>query len=328
MNAVIVNIAQSKKVGQIVKSLNFKTSFLNRPFLQIELDDNIKAAMYYYAVGICHQTYQLANKKLQLFGWDFLEYGFMEIAREKPQLFDARHITSLSARELIQQIKPFFAEDHKPEKCSLDHLSERVELWKDMAVFMKAQNSNPLEFIKNSKNKSEYFYQNLSQSIAYSDPFQKKTSFLMKILEDARMLSFDETQGLIPIMDYHMQRVLMRTGCIEIKNQKLKLSLQKREPLNDDTVVRKACIESMKIIAKTSGYSVFKMNDVFYTLGRSCCNENMLCQSHTCEKTPCTLSLAVELGEHHKCIFQDICKGAHHADYRKYWQPTVNTHYY
>lgn len=328
MNTIIVNRAQSKKIGQIVKNLIFRTSFLNRPFLQIKLDDSIKAAMYYYAVGICHQTYQLANHKLKLFGWDFLEYGFMEIAQEKPQLLDANHLSSLSTTKLIQQIKPFFAEDHKAENCSLDHLHERAELWKDMADFMKAQNSNPLEFIKNSENKSEYFYQNLPQSIAYSDPFQKKTSFLMKLLEDAKMLSFNENQKLIPIMDYHMQRVLMRSGCVEIKNKKLKLSLQNRELQKDDIAIREACIESMKIIAETSSYSVFKMNDVFYTMGRSCCNENMLCQSHTCEKTPCTLSLAVELGEHHKCIFQDVCKGAHQANYRNYWQPIVNTHYY
>lgn len=325
---IIVNTVQSSKIGELVGKLNFKDSFLKRKFLTLPVSNKIKSAMYYYAVGICHQTYHLANLKLSLFGWDFLEYGFMEIALQKPELLDAHYLVQLSPTDLILLIKPFFAEDHMAEKCTLDTLEERAELWLNMARYIHKSKNNFLEFTSNSKNNAEYFYSQLPQVTAYSDPLQKKSSFFMKLLEDSGLAQFGKDQELIPIMDYHMQRVLLRTGCVEVQNKKLKHSLQNREALTSDVEIREACIESMKIIAKTAGYSIFKMNDVFYTMGRSCCNENMLCQTHQCEKEPCTLTLACELGNHEKCIFHEICIGENNIDYRKYWQPQVKTHFY
>ncbi len=325
---IIVNTEQSRRIGEIVGELDFKADFLERKFLRLPVSNEIKTAMYYYAVGICHQTYHLANPNLNLFGWDFLEYGFMEIAMQKPKLLDAHYLVQLSPSDLIPLIKPFFAEDHKAEKCTLDTLEERAELWLDMAQFIAKTKNNHLKFISNSKDDAKYFYHQLPQTTAYSDPLQKKSSFFMKLLEDSGLAHFGKDQELIPIMDYHMQRVLLRSGCVEVVDEKLKHSLQNREAIESDKEIREACIASMKIIAKTAGYSIFKMNDVFYTMGRSCCNETMLCESHKCEKSPCTLTLAVELGKHEHCIFQDICKGATDNDYRQYWQPQVITHFY
>ncbi|NOR87141.1 MAG: hypothetical protein GQ527_05980 [Bacteroidales bacterium] len=325
---IVVNTEQSHKIGEIVGSLDFKDDFLGRKFLTLAVPSEIKTAMYYYAVGICHQTYHLANPKLNLYGWDFLEYGFMEIALQKPELLDAQYLVQLTPTDLIPLIKPFFAEDHIAEKCTLDTLEERAELWLVMAQFIAKTKKNHLEFVGKSKNDAQYFYQQLPQTIAYSDPLQKKTSFFMKLLEDSGLAQFGKNQELIPIMDYHMQRVLLRSGCVEVIDKQLKYSLQNREAIESDKEIREACIASMKIIAKTAGYSIFKMNDVFYTMGRSCCNESMLCESHKCEKTPCSLTLAVELGKHEHCIFQDICKGVNSSDYRKYWQPQVKTHFY
>jgi hypothetical protein len=328
MAKLTVNREQSEKIGRLIGKLNFRDEFLKRKFLNLNINDELKAAMYYYSVGICHQTYHLANPKLKLYGWDFLEYGFVEIAQQKPELLQAEFLVQLTNTKLIELIKPFFAEDHDPHKCTLDTLDERAELWLEMARFIIKQRGNHLDFINSSNHKAAYFYQQLPQTIAYSDPLQKKTSFFMKLLEDSKLIGFGKNQDLIPIMDYHMQRVLLRSACIEVHDEQLKYSLQNREAIESDQEIREACIAAMKIIAQTAGLSIFKMNDVFYTMGRSCCNEKPLCEFHSCEKSPCTLSLAVELGNHEKCIFQDICKGAINKDYRKYWQPQVHTHFY
>lgn len=328
MKQVSVNIEQSTAIGKIVGQLNFRPEFLQRDFLSIPLDEELKAAMYFYTVGICHQTYQLANKKLNLFGWDFLEYGFLQIAREKPELLNANFLVETDSRELKELVRPFFAEDNKTKNCTLDRLDERIRLWKDMAQFILQNGKSVLDFIGSSKNQAEYFYQNLQKTEAYSDPLQKKTSFLMKLLEDVGYANFSKQKDIIPIMDYHMQRVLMRTGCVEIEDQKLYHQLVEREEIADDSEIRNACIESMKIIAKESELSVLKMNDVFYTMGRSCCHENPLCISHSCDKDPCSLSLAIDIPQQHDCIFENACKGATNENYRKLWQPLVDTHFY
>lgn len=72
MSSVIVNTKQSKSVGKIVGQQQFRPDFLKRAFLSIQIEKELKAAMYFYAVGICHQTYDLANPKLNLYCWDFL----------------------------------------------------------------------------------------------------------------------------------------------------------------------------------------------------------------------------------------------------------------
>lgn len=328
---ISVNKEQSKKIGEIVKTLEFKPSFYERDFIQI--DSPLKMAMHFYAVGICHQTYILANPKLKLYGWDFMEYGFLDILKNAPALLDSKEIVKLSSQQFIEKIKPFFAEDHNPEKCSLDTLEERVDLWMDMANGLNKHFDGKIENLFTQSDwqetqNAESLYNYLRLFEAYSDPLQKKSGVFLKLIADAGLVNLENLENVIPIMDYHMQRVLLRTGCVEIKDEKLKSALQGRTPISDDTAIRRACIEAMRIIADVSKMHIFKMNDVFYTLGRSCCNETMLCSHQTCEKTPCSLTRAIRIEQHDSCIFQSVCLGAKNETYRSFWQPIVNTHFY
>lgn len=328
---ISVNKEQSQKIGEIVKTLKFRPSFYQRDFIQI--DSPLKMAMHFYAVGICHQTYVLANPKLNLFGWDFMEYGFLDILKNAPNLLKANELVKLSNQQFIEKIKPFFAEDHLPEKCTLDTLEERASLWLDMAAKLVEHFDGKIEnlFLQSDwqkTQKAESLYKPLRLFEAYSDPLQKKSGVFLKLIDDAGLVNLDKLSDVIPIMDYHMQRVLLRTGCIEVNDKSLKDKLQNRQAISDDEPLRKACIDAMNIIAQSSHYHPFKMNDVFYTLGRSCCNEKTLCRHFVCEKTPCTLSRAVYLENHESCIFQEVCKGATDNDYHQYWQPQVQTHFY
>ncbi|NPD86418.1 hypothetical protein HNS38_16720 [Lentimicrobium sp. L6] len=328
MKKVLIESYQCENIGKTIAALDFKESFLERDFLTINVSDELKTAMYYYAVGICHQTYHLANPELNLYGWDFLEYGFIDIAKNRPQLLEADYLVQLSTAQLAKEIRPFFAPQNIAEQCTLDNIEERCSFWIHMAELIKDSGLSHLEYIQKSNGVPNYFYKKLKHTVAYSDHLQKKTSFLMKLLEDAKLIQFSNHQDLIPIMDYHMQRVLLRTGCVEVLDNDLKFALQNKLRLQNEQELRVACISAMKQIAQHSGYSVFKMNDVFYTMGLSCCNQEALCQKGSCEKAPCTLALAVELDQHQQCIFEACCKGKNDEDYRKYWQPQVNTHYY
>lgn len=328
---ITVNKEQSKKIGSIVEKLKFKPSFYERDFIQI--DSPLKMAMHFYAVGICHQTYVLANPKLNLYGWDFMEYGFLDILKNKTHLFDTEYLIQLNQEQLIEEIKPFFAEDNNPEKCTLDTLNERADLWLDMAKVLKTHFEGKIENLflqsnwENDQN-AEVLYQSLKLFEAYSDPLQKKSGVFLKLISDAGLLNFSKLKNVFPIMDYHMQRVLLRTACVEINDKALKEKLQKRLPIEDDEPLRLACIEAMNIISQVAKYHPFKMNDIFYTLGRSCCNEDTLCRAGVCEKSPCTFTRAVFIEDHQHCIFENVCKAATDDDYHQFWQPQIKTHFY
>ncbi len=145
---------------------------------------------------------------------------------------------------------------------------------------------------------------------------------------EAGLLNIHDSENFIPIMDYHMQRVLLRMGCVEITDKILRDKISSREPMQTDEPIRSACIGAFRLIAAGSGHPVIKLNDFFWSLGRSCCNENLLCQTGRCEKNPCTFEQIVELGDHHYCMFEGICTGSKNKSYRNLWQPVVQTHYY
>lgn len=74
-------------------------------------------------------------------------------------------------------------------------------------------------------------------------PFFKKASFLIKLLSDAGLFSIKDPENLVPVMDYHMQRVLLRTGAVEIHDLELHEALAMRKELPDDGLIREACIK-------------------------------------------------------------------------------------
>jgi hypothetical protein len=163
---------------------------------------------------------------------------------------------------------------------------------------------------------------------AFSDPLQKKSTFLIKLLEESALLKIKDHEHFIPIMDYHMQRVLMRLGCVEITDKQLHQQLIERTPINSDEAIRVACVDAFRIIADISGHPVTKMNDFFWSVGRSCCNETTLCKDKVCSKNPCTLTQIIKLNIHNFCIFEEDCKGYRDDNYRNLWQPLVDTHFY
>jgi hypothetical protein len=275
----------------------------------------------------------LHHPGLNLWGWDYLEHAFLKIAKNKPELIDPKYLNEISESELCDELRPFFSYDGTTESCTLDRLDERAKLMIEASGFIVEAYKGQVGEMLNSTGQKLYnsgngMYELLIKMEAFSDPFQKKSTFLIKLLEEASLLKIEDTSDFIPIMDYHMQRVLMRLGCVEIIDEQMHLQLVARTPVNSDEEIRSACIEAFKIIANISGYPVTKMNDFFWSLGRSCCNETILCKDGFCNKSPCTLFQIVNIKEHNFCIFEQSCKGKQDESYRKLWQPLVETHFY
>jgi hypothetical protein len=188
------------------------------------------------------------------------------------------------------------------------------------------------DFLDQSKGKllndGKGYYEILEKFLAFSDPQKKKITFFLKLATDAGVLHIKDKENIIPIMDYHMQRVLLRMGCVKIEDDLLKQKLLNREMLESDEPIRGACIDTLKIIADKSGKNILDLNDFFWPLGRSCCNETTLCFDKICLKSPCTLDQMVEISDHNKCLFDEVCKGSSDENYRNLWEPVLETHYY
>ncbi|MCF8232252.1 MAG: hypothetical protein K9J27_08690 [Bacteroidales bacterium] len=333
MPSVELNHKQIDRITEVITSLNIRLSFYERPFLSIEVEREVKLRGYFYAVAICHQTHNLKSEQKQLFGWDYLEDGVIRMMRQNPDWWLPEQLNHLKIHEIAERLAPWFSDNNDRKHSTLDRLEERSHLMKDVGKFVWENYDGSFEALFDRAgerlcNEGKGFYEVMPAMEAFSDPLQKKTTFLVKLLEDAGILKLRDAENTIPVMDYHMMRVLLRTGAVEVKDGPLRDQLIQKQPLDSDREIRNTCAKAMREIGLQSGHGILKMNDFFWTLGRSCCTETTLCHDRVCAKKPCTFEQVVNINDHSLCVFEDICKGAVDDNYRKLWQPVVKTHFY
>ena len=270
---------------------------------------------------------------LNLWGWDYIEYAFLHMFRKKHPMINPGYVSICSDCDMELYLRQAFSPDGQAEHSTLDRIEERASMLLEICKVVKAKyNRNIAQLIDGCEgrlfNNGQGLYEVLPQFIAFSDPLKKKITFFLKLASDAGLIRIKDPENLVPIMDYHMQRVLLRTGCVEILDDELKKKIIGRKSMPSDEMIRKECIEAIRLIAKDSGHEVTKMNDFFWPLGRSCCHETLLCQIRTCMKNPCSLLQMVTIDSHNECLLEKSCKGAGSAEYRSLWEPEVVTHYY
>ncbi len=333
MNSITLNESVCNEVGQLISVLGLRSSFYQRPFLTVKAPTETRLRGYYYAVAVCHQTYHLQNQVLGLYGWDYLEHVFTELMEQQDSFLLPGKIASAGLQETCRKLAGLFSPDGSAGNTTLDRLEERANMLRELDRFAMEKFNSSLEELNVSThnrllNSGRGYYEILPSVPAFTDPMKKKISFLLKLLEEAGLAEIRDAESFIPIMDYHMQRVLLRMGCVEVTDPTLHSKLSMHLPLDTDEEIRSACIQAFRIIAGISGKAITKLNDYFWSLGRSCCNTEPLCRFHHCEKEPCTFNEIVDLREHRSCLFSPACKGYSDEKYRKLWQPVVETHFY
>ncbi|NTW24143.1 MAG: hypothetical protein HGA37_05550 [Lentimicrobium sp.] len=289
--------------------------------------------MLFTAVAICHQTRNLKSEKYGIYGWDFMEKVFLELAIGKSRLLDVRQLSDADEEAIAFSLESAFSDDGNAINTTLDRIGERTSLLLELTDFILDEfDGNYSALIQETDgrliNNGHGLYEILEKTKAFDDPLRKKSSFLVKLLIDSGLFNIKDPENYIPIMDYHMQRVLLRLGCVEIQDDDLLFALKSRLPQKTDRPVREACISAVNELSRSSGIPPWQMNDIFWPLGRSCCNETTLCTDKFCTKEPCSFQLIVLVPDHKICSFESVCKGFLHHESKLLWEPFIETHYY
>jgi hypothetical protein len=330
---VFVDELKCQEVGALLANYKVKDTFYNREFLRFDASRETKLRVYLMSAAICHQTHHLFHEKLNLWGWDFMEYGFLKMVKEKNPLLNPGYLGICKNTEVSEGLRRVFSYDGNSENSTLDRIEERTSMLMEICAVIKMNfNGSVSGMLDQAKGKLingvNGYYEVLENFTAFSDPQKKKITFFLKLATDAGVLYIKDPDNVIPIMDYHMQRVLLRLGCVKIEDEDLKQSLINRKPLTTDEPIRGACIDAVKMIASCAKKNIMVMNDVFWPLGRSCCNETTLCTIKTCMKNPCTFKEIIDLDSHDTCLFEEVCLGRQDKDYRELWEPILETHFY
>lgn len=330
---VALNFEQCERVAAVLKTLELNPGFYGREYLTLDAGRETLLSMHFQAVAICHQTHNLHHPRLDLWGWDYIEYAFTGLAKSRSALLDPAFLAAMELPDIAHLLAEAFSHTGNAADTTLDRLEERAHLMKEAAGHLIKNYHGKLSvffagYHQQLENGENGLYHRLEKVEAFSDRLRKKSTFLIKLLTESGLIAITDPENLIPIMDYHMQRVLLRLGCVEITDEDLRQKIFTRETLPTDEPVRSFCVEAFRLMAEMSGHEVTKMNDFFWSLGRSCCHESTLCKDHFCEKKPCTFAQIVQTGDHSVCAFQDVCKGAADERYRRLWQPVAETHFY
>jgi hypothetical protein len=333
MQDVSLDFEQCSKTALTIRSLKFNSSFYKREFLTFDADRETKLRVYLFSAAICHQTHNLHHPGLNLQGWDYLEYGMIRMVESGRALLNPGYVSMCKPEDIEEQLSLAFSPEGDPAKTSLDRMDERIRMLQELCLSIhKDYNNRVNHLVDRAKGMlsrdNKGLYELLTPFEAFSDPYHKKITFFIKLATDAGVLRINDAENFVPIMDYHMQRVLLRLGCVRVRNPRFRDDLKNRVPQKDDHEVRAACIEALRFIAEQAGLPILKMNDIFWPVGRSCCGKTTLCSDGFCLKSPCTTSKTLILKSHAKCLFQDFCLGSQDQSYRNLWEPQVQTHFY
>jgi hypothetical protein len=118
----------------------------------------------------------------------------------------------------------------------------------------------------------------LSQMPGYGeDPMAKKAMLLAVVLarRPEGFLRFADPESIGPIVDYHIMRGCLRTGCIEVVDASLRARLEARQWVSagEEAAIRSASHQAIQALCEVSGLGVDAVDGFFFVNGRSRCLE-------------------------------------------------------
>ena len=163
----------------------------------------------------------------------------------------------------------------------------------------------------------------------YRDPHFKKGFMLVKTLESLGLYRVLDRENLFIPVDYHLMRVALRGGMVET-TPAVADHLRARRPASDelDEAIRGAVKRAYKIVENASGLDIFTMDELFWTLGRSCCHYARPPRCHACDFTHCTVMRSFAYDCPGRCPLSGVCRGSGDAAYASLFETEVTTVFY
>jgi len=122
------------------------------------------------------------------------------------------------------------------------------------------------------------------------DPLQKKANLLLLILSrrPEGFLDLKDPESVAPIVDYHLMRGCLRTGCVRILDPDLAYRLEHRMWVDapEELAIRQACGRAIQDLVIQSGTSVAAVDGFFFVNGRRVCRETIEADCPACPIAP------------------------------------------
>lgn len=270
--------------------------------------------------------------KKWLHGSEYLFAAMREKTQRNPDLFDPTILATISTKKFDSFLSRIGNNRNHFNTRSL----ERAEILKDAAhklvYHYQGKVSNLLDSSEGLlvQDNSKGLIQLMQRFRGYSDPHFKKGFVFLKFVTKLGFFEPIDKKNLYVPVDYHVMRVALRAGIIEIVDENLKEKLTNKMPASaeEDFQIRESVKNALKMIERTSSFDAFDLDDILWNIGRSHCHYSHEPMCSTCPGIQCTFESLLNFICQGECLLNGVCKGSLSEAYKKLLEPSLRTTYY
>lgn len=253
-------------------------------------------------------------------------------AQQDPDFFTAARLAQLTSADY----QAVYAPDGDAAHTLINRAEERVAILCDLAQgLLRQYGGSTLNLLSECDGRLHTpagggLLNRLAAFQGYDDPHLKKAFVFLKVLDRLDLWHARDTQHLFIPVDYHLIRMALRTGMVSVTNPQLADQLHNQSPASelDDWEIREVVKRAYKALEEHSGIDVFVLDELFWTIGRSCCHYARPPRCASCDFTDCSVIKSFDYTCPGRCPLATTCLGARDESYRAYFEPRLVTTYY
>jgi hypothetical protein len=330
-----VNDQQAGAIGQRLVELNWKSGvFATFEAAMPTRQPERLADFFFFNSALLFDFYGLETELdgEYIKGSDLFFAFARRKAREDTNFFTATRLVDLA----VPDYQALYAPDGNPAHTLINRAEERVAILRDLAQGLtRDYQGSTLTLLAACDDQLHTpegtgLLDRLSKFEGYNDPHFKKAFVFLKVLAALDLWYAQDTENLFIPVDYHLIRMALRTGIVTVTDLALADQLRTQSPATDadDWEIRQVVKQAYKAVEERSGIGVFVLDEIFWTVGRSCCHYARPLRCTTCDFTDCSVMKSFDYECPGRCPMAVTCLGARDEFYRTFFEPRLVTTFY
>ncbi|MBL8118718.1 MAG: hypothetical protein JNJ78_14390 [Anaerolineae bacterium] len=334
---ITVNTAQAHRMGQRLLELGWKSAGYETLNAAIPSNSDRDAALnYFFFTSMLLFDFKNVEATLPdgryIKGTDVYFHLARRAGEEHPGFWSAPVLATLTDADFNRA----FSLTHDPAQPALPRMPERINLLRDAAAVLNTRWQGSVSRLLHqhpalrAPNQTGLLDTILAAFQGYSDPLFKKVFVFLKAADITGLWRPTDPENVLMPVDYHVIRLALRNGTVTINDPHLADQLRRAEPLTeaDELPIRQAVMEAYHELIRTSGLSVYFVDEIFWLVGRSCCHYKRPPRCTTCDYSDCTVQPAFNYACPGHCPLAATCLGAHDTTYSTLLEPAITTIHY
>ncbi|MBN1477372.1 hypothetical protein JXA47_11515 [Candidatus Sumerlaeota bacterium] len=290
--------------------------------------------LWLVSTAICQQTRTLEGTIAGhwLRGSDYLIAALGQHMARNPGLWTPEALRGWESRELCAAT----SDEGDAETSTLDRVEERLDLLRGVAAHLVDRwAGRAMAIHETSDARVATLLDRLAAIPAYTDPVRKKSHLLLMVLHERGLWPLADPENLETAIDYHIMRVALRFGIVEVVDPALRRTLVDQIPVSEavDTAVRFAVRQACREVVRLSpGLTPFRLDNALWMIGRSCCfyDHPPVCTSPAqCQRSDiCSLINILNAPCDLSCPLSSECRGAVDRSLRRLHETAFDSHFY